>query len=898
MSNIMHPYRNAYGFLFNFLDSTSNQIILQENDTLPTSTTLNNQDIYYLLLKNEIQQEFLKITNVQTVNNKKVIDVERGKYSTNNLDWEQGTKVVLNKELNISTKSQTLCNVQLYDDISYDNRKSGLNAGNVQNAIDELDSRIDILEYDSQQEHRPYYAHRITLNSFDSDFPYEDVQTAIEQLYNKKSSKYHTHANYYLKSDVDSLLSNKSETDHTHNDFYTKNELKSSGLSEVHWDNILDPPLEFVTDPTADGVLFENEGGLSAETVQDALVKIWNEKSELNHTHNNFYTKEELSTNNFSSVHWGNIIERPDVEYASGVIYDSSSNIVVGSVQQNLILLNNRVKELEDINTSMSNLRFDNFTIRKTSDNRIALHKRIEDNIMLNAFRIAAFTNQSDINMVNGFCDEFLNINNIIEEVENEWEKSYFYSEDDKYICPNGWNTNNIDYKYRRKLTIDSSKLDGNLENYTVLVKLDNSNFNFSHHKNNEAHSEGTDIKFWLEDSDTHEKTQLNHEIVRFNPNSSSIPGEGEIGEFWVKIPNISSTADLDFYMYYGNINDSEVSLKSEAWDINFNFISHLSPPDGYSNNISNSTNPSSLKLNNSEGLFDDDNRVEGLMWRAIYLPGLDNYGYISTENLNFETGQSFTIQVLVKPSETDYVPDKGIVTLTDGSNYFCLGIDNDFFFRTNTGIEVRSNTSINTNNWYILTATYSSETNKISLFVNGTGRGSATFDGSSHNCKEIQIGHILETTNTYFKGNIEELRISKDIKDSTWIKADYRTQFSQDLVSVSNEEDINSETDMTLISKSFNTDDIPTISRILILEEKLNNYILNSDLKTYISRDNGENWNQVILESDTGYDSNTRLLSGQTNLEDQLNLKKIKWKIETENNAMMKIKSINMVWN
>jgi len=53
-------------------------------------------------------------------------------------------------------------------------------------------------------------------------------------------------------------------------------------------------------------------------------------------------------------------------------------------------------------------------------------------------------------------------------------------------------------YTTRRKITIDSSKIDADLTDFPVLVKLTSSNFDFS-----EANSDGYDIRFTSSDGTT-----------------------------------------------------------------------------------------------------------------------------------------------------------------------------------------------------------------------------------------------------------------------------------------------------------------------------------------------------------------------------------------------------------
>jgi hypothetical protein len=91
-------------------------------------------------------------------------------------------------------------------------------------------------------------------------------------------------------------------------------------------------------------------------------------------------------------------------------------------------------------------------------------------------------------------------------------------------------------WEYRKKITIDHSKVVNNLVNFPVLISLD-SDYNLAQ----KAQDNGNDIVF-IDASGA----KLNHEIELFN---------GSTGELisWVNVTKLSSTEDTILYMYYGN---------------------------------------------------------------------------------------------------------------------------------------------------------------------------------------------------------------------------------------------------------------------------------------------------------------------------------------------------------
>ena len=115
------------------------------------------------------------------------------------------------------------------------------------------------------------------------------------------------------------------------------------------------------------------------------------------------------------------------------------------------------------------------------------------------------------------------------------------------------------DWKYRKKITIDYTKIDSDLTDFPVLVKLTSSNFDFTR-----AQVTGNDIRFALEDG-----TLLSYERERHD-------SVNQFAEYWVKIPSVSSIVGTIFYLYYGNSAASNGEDSINVWDSNFKVVQHL----------------------------------------------------------------------------------------------------------------------------------------------------------------------------------------------------------------------------------------------------------------------------------------------------------------------------------
>ena len=91
----------------------------------------------------------------------------------------------------------------------------------------------------------------------------------------------------------------------------------------------------------------------------------------------------------------------------------------------------------------------------------------------------------------------------------------------------------------------------------------------------------------------------------------------------------------------------------------------------------------------------------------------------------------------------------------------------------------------------------------------------------------------------------------------------------------------------MTLISNAQTAQAAPTTGRIMVLDEaSTGTTTINSDIKAYISRDNGTTYSQVTLTDDGEYATGKRMLSGSVDISGQPSGTAMRYKIETLNQS------------
>jgi len=105
----------------------------------------------------------------------------------------------------------------------------------------------------------------------------------------------------------------------------------------------------------------------------------------------------------------------------------------------------------------------------------------------------------------------------------------------------------------------------------------------------------------------------------------------------------------------------------------------------------------------------------------------------------------------------------------------------------------------------------------------------------------------------------------------------------------------------LTLVSATQTAATTPTTGRIMIFEHaSTGSATLNTDIKGWVSRDNGSNYDQVTLVSEGEYESGKRILSGSVDFT-MSGSTNIRYKITTHNQAIDKVTRVHgasMLWS
>jgi hypothetical protein len=102
--------------------------------------------------------------------------------------------------------------------------------------------------------------------------------------------------------------------------------------------------------------------------------------------------------------------------------------------------------------------------------------------------------------------------------------------------------------------------------------------------------------------------------------------------------------------------------------------------------------------------------------------------------------------------------------------------------------------------------------------------------------------------------------------------------------------------TNMTLISSYSEAETEPSTARYLALVEPVDAITVNTDVKGYVSEDNGSNYDQVTLTDEGYFDSSKKILAGNVSITDRSD-KTMRQKLTTHNNKDLKVHAWGMLW-
>ena len=332
--------------------------------------------------------------------------------------------------------------------------------------------------------------------------------------------------------------------------------------------------------------------------------------------------------------------------------------------------------------------------------------------------------------------------------------------------APPAWNTCN--WSYRKKITIDKTRVSGTQANFPVLINLSSDSG-----LRDRAQVDGDDILFTASDG----TTKIPHEIESFTKGTGALIA-------WVNVPSITSASDTDIYLYYGNSSASSQQDVTGVWDSNYVAVYHMNQdPSG---TVVDSTGHADLS---SEGTMGSSNLVNSKIGKGINFTHYASPHYDHLTSTNTVTVQSFTLESwayadnwynfmnMVEVSAHSS-PEINRQDWMDGGAVLHLESDYGGVVNDRTLSNAFSGTT------YHIVTRYDSTTQ----VADGNLSGSPLPYSSAGNAWPSATGSVdlgawwepaTSAFRSVFRGYIDEVRISNVARSNGWITTEYANQNS-----------------------------------------------------------------------------------------------------------------------
>lgn len=321
-------------------------------------------------------------------------------------------------------------------------------------------------------------------------------------------------------------------------------------------------------------------------------------------------------------------------------------------------------------------------------------------------------------------------------------------------------------WSYRKKITISKNNVGSDLTNFPALVKITADSDLSS------ALASGYDIRF----TDSTGTTLLPYERESWSGGN----GSAVTANFWVKVPTVNHTTSTVIYIYYGNSSantdwtaaGSPTNAKS-VWDSNFAGVWHMGD-NAANKNVADSTGLDSGTAKANTSTKTTTGKADG----ALTFNGTNDYVDLGDNVGNFVFSNNFTIAAWVNPAIDS--TDDAIYGNTWNSVGYLLRIDS----LNKAGLIISKNnsnyngidSSVLNSGWHYVVGVWNGSNPKI--FVDGADdsstaitKGSVTSITTNTN---TVIGSGSPSDNHYFKGPIDEVRVSNTARSADWINFEY----------------------------------------------------------------------------------------------------------------------------
>jgi hypothetical protein len=297
-------------------------------------------------------------------------------------------------------------------------------------------------------------------------------------------------------------------------------------------------------------------------------------------------------------------------------------------------------------------------------------------------------------------------------------------------------------WQYRKTVTVNRARVSGTQTSFPVLIMVNDSDLL------SRAQSDGDDIVFTASDG----LTRLPHEIERYQ--------SGRLVA-WVKM-DISSAADTQVYMYYGNSGVGSQATPAQVWDANYLAVHHLEETSGSAQDSTANNNdgvPQNGVTQTATGRIDGAYSFDGSNDR-VQLPqvysGQTRFTFEGWFNSNAKQGYSV--------SQRSAAGSGVAIQYYPSGQYYKLFVN---------GANAKLNV---TSGWHYVVGVY--DGSKARIYIDGSTRTASAATNLSWPGEALYFGDRSSSGQAY-SGLMDEIRLSGVARSASWIATSYNNQNS-----------------------------------------------------------------------------------------------------------------------
>jgi len=310
----------------------------------------------------------------------------------------------------------------------------------------------------------------------------------------------------------------------------------------------------------------------------------------------------------------------------------------------------------------------------------------------------------------------------------------------------------NESWSYRKKITIDHTKVEDDHSSFPVLVHIDSSETDFWSHCTNKS-----EVVFTTSDGET----KLKREVETFNHTTDDLYA-------WVKIPTMDKDDDLDIFIYYGNGSASETD-DTDTWNTNYKLVYHLQETTG-------SSTDATINDNDGDVYGGVNQNVSGKISGADSFDGASGTYTDTTMSYDLSGNGAFSVFTWMKDisSGNQYAMSQAHI-LSGYSSDWILGYQNNgLWFRSQT---IDGGNVFGDDDWHYYGFIFDGTDAK--LYIDGAQHGSSVTPTGYGAVSTVKLMTRGDGTSGFAAGSLDEIHISNTNRSPAWIETSYNNQDS-----------------------------------------------------------------------------------------------------------------------